>query len=83
MLDEPNSNLDAAGENALLAAIAAAKERGAIVVIVGHRPAVFAQADHILIMADGHMLQMGERAEMLKRINFAPPPQRAPEHLGE
>lgn len=83
VLDEPNSNLDAAGENALLAAIAAAKERGAIVVIVGHRPAVFAQADHILIMADGHMLQMGERAEMLKRINFAPPPQRAPEHLGE
>lgn len=75
VLDEPNSNLDAAGEDALLAAIGAAKQRGAIVVIVGHRPTVFAQVDHIMIMADGQVMQMGERNEMLKRINFNPAPQ--------
>lgn len=79
VLDEPNSNLDAAGEDALLAAIAAAKQRGALVIIVGHRPTVFAQVDHIMIMADGQVLQMGERAEMLKRINFNPAPSRTPE----
>lgn len=79
VLDEPNSNLDAAGEDALLAAIAAAKQRGALVIIVGHRPTVFAQVDHIMIMADGQVLQMGERAEMLKRINFSPAPSRTPE----
>lgn len=76
VLDEPNSNLDAAGEDALVAAVRAAKERGAIVVIVGHRPTVFAHVDQIMIMADGQVMQTGERAEMLKRINFnaAPPP---------
>lgn len=79
VLDEPNSNLDAAGEDALLAAIAAAKQRGALVIIVGHRATVFAQVDHIMIMADGQVLQMGERAEMLKRINFSPAPSRTPE----
>jgi ATP-binding cassette subfamily C protein len=70
VLDEPNSNLDAAGEDALVAAVRAAKQRGAIVVIVGHRPTVFAHVDHIMIMAEGRVMQMGERGEMLKRINF-------------
>lgn len=75
VLDEPNSNLDAAGEAALIEAVRAAKTRGAIVVIVGHRPSVFAHADHIMVMADGQMRQMGERNEMLQRLNLAPPPQ--------
>lgn len=75
VLDEPNSNLDAAGEDALVEAVRVAKERGAIVVIVGHRPTIFAHVDHIMIMANGQMMQMGERAEMLKRINFNPAPQ--------
>lgn len=75
VLDEPNSNLDAAGEDALVEAVRAAKQRGAIVVIVGHRPTVFAHVDHIMIMADGQLMQMGERTEMLKRINFNPAPQ--------
>ncbi|KMS50857.1 ATP-binding protein [Novosphingobium barchaimii LL02] len=74
VLDEPNSNLDAAGEDALVEAVRAAKQRGAIVVIVGHRPTVFAHVDHIMIMADGQLMQMGERTEMLKRINFNPAP---------
>lgn len=76
VLDEPNSNLDAAGEDALLAAISAAKHRGAIVVIVGHRPTIFAQVDQIMIMADGQIMQMGERNEMLQRISFNPAPQK-------
>ncbi|WP_232495448.1 type I secretion system permease/ATPase [Novosphingobium kaempferiae] len=75
VLDEANSNLDAGGEDALLLAISAAKKRGAIVVIVGHRPTIFAQVDHIMIMADGQVMQMGERNEMLKRISFNPAPQ--------
>lgn len=72
VLDEPNSNLDAAGEDALLAAVSAARQRGAIVVIVGHRPSILAQVDHIMIMAGGQIAQMGTRAEMLKRIAIGP-----------
>jgi ATP-binding cassette subfamily C protein len=83
VLDEPNSNLDAAGEDALIEAVRAAKARGAIVIIVGHRPTVFAHVDHILIMADGQVLQMGEREEMLKRLNFNPVPQPPSEAASE
>ena len=38
VLDEPNSNLDTEGDEALTRAIRAARERGAIVVVVAHRP---------------------------------------------
>ncbi|WP_260610115.1 type I secretion system permease/ATPase [Sphingomonas sp. IC081] len=72
VLDEPNSNLDAAGEAALIEAVRTAKARGAIVIVVGHRPSVFAHVDHIMVMADGQIRQMGERTEMLQRLNFNP-----------
>lgn len=83
VLDEPNSNLDAAGEDALVEAVRTAKQRGAIIVIVGHRPTVFAHVDHVMIMANGTVVQMGERAEMLKRINFNPAPQTMPSPSSE
>lgn len=83
VLDEPNSNLDAAGEDALVEAVRAAKQRGAIIVIVGHRPTVFAHVDHVMIMANGNVVQMGERAEVLKRINFNPAPQTMPSPSSE
>src|SRR3984957_3909471 len=38
VLDEPNSNLDTEGDEALSRAVRAARERGAIVVVVAHRP---------------------------------------------
>ena len=44
VLDEPNANLDAEGEAALLAALAALKARGTTVVVVGHGPALMARA---------------------------------------
>ena len=72
VLDEPNSNLDAVGEAALAEAVRKAKERGAIVVIVGHRPSVFAHVEQVMLMADGQIRQMGERGEMLQRLNFKP-----------
>jgi ABC-type protease/lipase transport system fused ATPase/permease subunit len=41
ILDEPNSNLDNEGEAAILTALAAAKGRGATIVITAHRPSLF------------------------------------------
>ena len=38
VLDEPNSNLDTEGDEALTRAVRGARERGAIVVVVAHRP---------------------------------------------
>jgi ATP-binding cassette subfamily C protein len=50
VLDEPNSNLDAEGEAAVGAAITALKARGAIAVVIAHRPSAIAAVDLILVM---------------------------------
>lgn len=68
VLDEPNSNLDADGEAALMGAIAALKSAGVTVVIVAHRPQILADADRLLVMRDGEIALLGPRAEVLARI---------------
>lgn len=66
VLDEPNSNLDAAGQDALNAAIATAKSEGKAVVIMAHRPAGIAECDMILIIDGGVAKAFGPRDEVLK-----------------
>ncbi|WP_051248882.1 type I secretion system permease/ATPase [Inquilinus limosus] len=68
VLDEPNSNLDADGEAALMATIAGLKARGTTVVLVAHRPQILADADRLLVMRDGEIALLGPRAEVLARI---------------
>lgn len=68
VLDEPNSNLDANGENALAAAIIGVRKRGGIVIVVAHRPAVLASLNKLLVMANGHMVVMGAKDEVLSRM---------------
>jgi ATP-binding cassette, subfamily C, bacterial PrsD len=53
ILDEPNSNLDQEGEAALSQAIAGAKERGAIVVVVSHKTALLGVLDFVGRVHDG------------------------------
>ncbi len=55
VLDEPNSNLDYDGEAALGVAIRKARERGAIVVVIAHRPQVVAHVSHIMVMNSGRV----------------------------
>jgi len=67
ILDEPNSNLDAAGSDALNAAIADLKDRGKAVMIMAHRPAAIAQCDMILMMEDGVRKAFGPKEEILRQ----------------
>jgi len=75
VLDEPNSNLDAEGDEALTRAILGLRARGAITVVVAHRPSAIAGVDYILIMAKGRQQQFGPKEEVLTRVtqpNAAP-----------
>ena len=69
VLDEPNSALDAEGEQALARAIAAAKARGASIMIIAHRTGVLAAADKLMVLRDGVIDRIGPRAEVLEAMS--------------
>ena len=68
VLDEPSSNLDAEGEGSLTQAITNVRARGAIVVVVAHRPSALAGIDQILVLRDGQMQICGPRDEILRQM---------------
>ncbi|MBU0737001.1 MAG: type I secretion system permease/ATPase [Alphaproteobacteria bacterium] len=66
VLDEPNSNLDAEGEEALMKAIVKVRERGGIVVIVAHRPSVLQAVDMVGVVQGGKLVSFGPKEEIIK-----------------
>jgi ATP-binding cassette subfamily C protein len=68
VLDEPNSNLDTEGDEALTRAIRAARERGAIVVVVAHRPIGIEAVDQLLVLRDGRMQAFGPKETVLGQV---------------
>ena len=72
VLDEPNAHLDQAGESALVNAIQHAKEWGAAVIVVAHKPAVLANADRVVVMRDGMVEKIGPRADIFAQFAVHP-----------
>ena len=68
VLDEPNSNLDQNGDQALSNAIAKLKEAGSTVVLIAHRMNILSQMDNILVLKDGSVQKFGPRAEVLAAL---------------
>ena len=68
VLDEPNSNLDTEGDEALTRAIRAARERGAIVVVVAHRPIGIEAVDQLLVLKDGRAQAFGPKETVLGQV---------------
>lgn len=68
VLDEPNANLDAEGEEALMRAIDAMKASGATVVLISHKPGVFRAADKMLVLRDGRVELFGPRDQVMARL---------------
>ncbi|MFQ5437783.1 MAG: type I secretion system permease/ATPase [Paracoccaceae bacterium] len=66
VLDEPNSNLDSVGSDALNTAIRDMKAEAKSVIIMAHRPAAIAECDLLLVIEDGARRAFGPRDEVLK-----------------
>jgi len=68
VLDEPNSNLDRDGDEALTQAIAGIRRRGGIVVVVAHRPNALVGLDQLLVMGEGQVKAFGPKDELLAKL---------------
>ncbi|EPM81490.1 ABC transporter ATP-binding protein, partial [Pseudomonas syringae pv. actinidiae ICMP 18886] len=69
VFDEPNSNLDAAGEAALTQAMGELKARGCTVVLVTHRTQSLSQTDCLLVLSEGRMQAFGPTAQVLQALS--------------
>ncbi|WP_425362074.1 type I secretion system permease/ATPase [Candidatus Tisiphia endosymbiont of Mystacides longicornis] len=70
ILDEPNANLDEAGEIALSNSLKQAKSKGIAVVVISHRPSVLSVVDKILVLQDGAVALYGTQEEMQNRVKL-------------
>jgi PrtD family type I secretion system ABC transporter len=65
ILDEPNANLDAEGEAALIAAVIEARRRHRTVVMITHNVALVRIADFVATMVGGHIMKMQRASDFL------------------
>ena len=75
MLDEPNANLDDAGEAALLRTVRELKAKGKTVFLITHRPGAIAVADRLMVLRDGEIVADGPKEAVLAALR---PPAAAP-----
>ena len=68
VLDEPSSNLDAEGEEALTQALLGVRARGGIPIIIAHRPSALAAVDHVLVMDNFTAKKFGSKEETLRAV---------------
>ncbi|MBD9651516.1 type I secretion system permease/ATPase [Ensifer sp. ENS09] len=73
VLDEPNANLDAIGERALIRAIERARNEGAIVIMIAHRPTIMQAADKLLVLENGRITQFGPRTDVVASMTPGEP----------
>lgn len=72
VLDEPDANLDEAGETALRKAIADAKARGATVLVASYRTETLEDVDDILVIRNGRIFDIGPKDEVVARFGRTP-----------
>jgi ATP-binding cassette subfamily C protein PrsD len=68
VLDEPNANLDADGENALTAAIQTLRSKQCIVIVISHRPSALSALNMAMVLYSGKMIAFGPRDEVFARV---------------
>jgi ATP-binding cassette, subfamily C, bacterial PrsD len=78
VLDEPNSNLDSEGEDALVEAIVRVRQRGGIVVVVTHRPTALSGVDLVAVMIAGRLKAFGPKQQVMQRMTAQGQPMPTP-----
>ena len=73
VLDEPNANLDAEGEHALVEALVELKQQSTSIVMITHKPSLVASLDYLLVLRDGKIDFLGPREEVIARLSGAKP----------
>jgi ABC-type protease/lipase transport system fused ATPase/permease subunit len=68
VLDEPNANLDADGEMALIKAIEILRKNRRIVIMVSHRPSAIASLNVAMVLYGGRLIAFGPREEIFARV---------------
>ena len=68
VLDEPNSNLDSSGDNALVQSIQHMKDNNMTAFLMTHKLEILKYVDKIIVMSEGNVVGMGPKDEILTRI---------------
>ena len=68
VMDEPNSNLDEAGEQALMDAVQALKAAGSTVILTTHRPRLIGMVDRMLLLREGRQVAFGSAQEIMQAL---------------
>lgn len=76
VLDEPNSNLDREGENALSQACFYMKQKGITLIIVSHRSGILRHMDKLLVIENGQQQLLGPREAVLQHMHHSATPLR-------
>ncbi|MEN9867441.1 MAG: hypothetical protein RL748_3031, partial [Pseudomonadota bacterium] len=71
VLDEPNSNLDDAGEQALLLAVNELRAKGKTVILITHRTSIIGSTSKLLLLRDGVAQMYGPTDQVLNALNQA------------
>src|SRR5262249_10284674 len=71
VLDEPNANLDADGENALCRAIQILRHNSSIVIVISHRPSALSALNMALVLYEGKSIAFGPCDEIFARVHSA------------
>ena len=69
VLDEPNSNLDEVGEQALIAAVNDLRQRGKTIVMITHRASTLAVTNKLLVLKDGVSQMFGLTREVMENLS--------------
>ncbi|WP_082511183.1 MULTISPECIES: type I secretion system permease/ATPase [unclassified Rhizobium] len=74
VLDEPNSNLDQAGEAALTSAIRSVRARGGIAIVIAHRASALDACDQVMLVSDGQTQMLERKRDLIRPVPASPHP---------